>query len=110
MSTSPSPSLPAHSTHLIVGSHVQRDGQTLAGLDAGQRGVQGELADRNAHALGPQVAQAQDPLPVRDNHRPDVVLRPDGGQVGSGIFVGWHKGWRDQARRVWGQRRSGEIR
>ena len=35
-----------------------------------------QLADRDAHALGPQVPQAQDPLPISHHHRPHIVLRP----------------------------------
>ena len=35
-----------------------------------------QLADWDAHALGPQVPQAQDPLPISHHHRPHIVLRP----------------------------------
>ncbi len=31
---------------------------------------------RNAHALGANVAEAQDALAVRDDHDPDIVARP----------------------------------
>ena len=44
--------------------------------DARARGVERELADRNPHAVGAQVAEAQDPLPVGDDDDADVLLGP----------------------------------
>ena len=45
-------------------------------LNAGQRGVEGQFAHRNAHSLDAQIAQAQNPLPVGDHDGPHVVLGP----------------------------------
>ena len=61
---------------LPVRPHIEGDGECLAGRDAGDGGVEGELAHGDTHALGPQVAQAQDPLTVRNHDTPHVMLRP----------------------------------
>lgn len=45
-------------------------------FDAGQRGVQRQLSDRDTHAMCTEVTQSQYPLAVRDDDRPYVVLGP----------------------------------
>ncbi len=45
-------------------------------MDARAGRVQRELADRDAHAVGAQVAQAEDALAIRDDDDPGVLMRP----------------------------------
>uniref|UniRef100_A0A1I8I0U8 Sigma non-opioid intracellular receptor 1 n=1 Tax=Macrostomum lignano TaxID=282301 RepID=A0A1I8I0U8_9PLAT len=59
-----------------VAANVQRDGQAVAGVDAGQGRIQAELANRDAHAVRAQIAQAKDSLAVCHHDGADVVLRP----------------------------------
>jgi hypothetical protein len=51
----------------VVGAHVQRDRQADRRIDAGAGGVQRQLADRDAHAVGALVAEAEDALAVGDD-------------------------------------------
>ena len=62
--------------YLIIRTDVQRDRQTLAGLDTRERGVKRELANRYAHTLGAEVAETKDTLAVGDDNGAHVVLRP----------------------------------
>jgi hypothetical protein len=48
----------------------------VARIDAGRGGVDGDLADGNAHAPRALVAQAQDALIVRDDDEPHVFAPP----------------------------------
>jgi len=48
----------------VVGAHVKHDGQHSVRCDATRRAVQREFADRDAHAVYAQVAQAQDTAAV----------------------------------------------
>ncbi len=57
----------------VVGPHVQHDRQRPLGADPADERVQGELADGDAQAAGPLVADAQDALAVGDDD--DVHLR-----------------------------------
>ena len=59
----------------IVGPDIERDGQRQRRMDAARRRVQRELADRDGHAAGALVAEAQDPLVVGDDDEPDVLVR-----------------------------------
>ena len=61
---------------LPVGADVEGDGEELVRGDAREGGVESELAHGDAHALGPQVPQAEDPLAVRHHDGPHVILRP----------------------------------
>ncbi len=45
-------------------------------MDAGARGVERQLADRDAHAVRAEVAQAEDPLAVGDDDDRGVAVRP----------------------------------
>ena len=58
----------------VVGADVQTHGQTERGMDAGPGAVKDELADRDAHAAGALVAQAEDALVVRDHDQADVAV------------------------------------
>ena len=61
---------------LVVRAHVQADGQGMARIDARRSGIDGDLADRDAHAACTLVAQAQNALIVRDDDEPHVLARP----------------------------------
>ncbi len=58
----------------IVGAHVEEDRQGARRVDAAQRGVQRQLADRDANAADALITQAQNPLHVGDDD--DVDLPP----------------------------------
>src|SRR5512135_2464459 len=47
-------------------------------MDARAGGVQGKLAYGDAHSVRTEVAQAENPLPVRDDDDADIVVRPVG--------------------------------
>ena len=53
---------------------VERDRQAERGVDPRRGGVERELADRDSHAPGPLVAQAEDPLVVGDDDQADVLV------------------------------------
>ena len=57
---------------LVVGAAVEGDRKGQARVDARPRGVEGELADGDAHAPGSLVAEAEDALVVGDDDQPDV--------------------------------------
>jgi len=59
---------------LVVGPHVERDGQREGRVDPGSRGVDGELADRDPHPACTLVAQPEDPLVVGHDDQPDLLL------------------------------------
>jgi hypothetical protein len=60
----------------VVGADVEHHRQALRGVDAGACGVERELADRNAHAAGAEVAEAEDALTVGDDDHRHVPVRP----------------------------------
>lgn len=61
---------------LVAGADAQHHRQALRGLLAGARGTQRELGDRDGHAAGTQVAQAEEALAVGDEgHRHLAVGR-----------------------------------
>jgi hypothetical protein len=60
----------------VLGAHVQGDRQAAGGVDPGACRVERELPDGNAHPVGPQVAQPQDPLAVGHHDDRHVLLRP----------------------------------
>lgn len=60
---------------LVVRADVQQDRQRTGGVDAADRRVQAELADRDAHAADALVAQSQDALSVGDHDDVHVVVR-----------------------------------
>ena len=61
---------------LPVGADVEGDGEELVRGDAREGGVESELAHGDAHALGPQVPQAQDPLTISHHYGPHIHLWP----------------------------------
>ena len=52
---------------LVVGADVQHHRQAELRVDAGAGGIERELADRNAHAVGAEIAEAEDALAVGDD-------------------------------------------
>ena len=61
---------------LVVGADVDQHRQTLRGVEPRTRGVEGELSNGNAHAVGPEIAQAQNALAIGHNDHADVPARP----------------------------------
>ena len=61
---------------LVVGADVEHHRQAAPRMHAGAPGIERELADRDAHAVRAQVAQAEDALAVGDHDDADVALRP----------------------------------
>ena len=61
---------------LVVRSHVECDGERESRMHAGAGRVERELADRNAHPMRAQVAQAEDALTVGHHDDAHVLLRP----------------------------------
>ncbi len=53
----------------VVGADVQHHRQAVFRVDAGAGRVKRKLADRNAHAVGAEVAEAEDALSVRDDDK-----------------------------------------
>ncbi len=52
---------------LVVGAGIQHDRQALPRMNAGTCRVQGQLADRYAHAVGAEVAEPEDAFAVGDD-------------------------------------------
>ena len=61
---------------LVVGARVEVHGQQVLRRHTGASGVELQLADRDACAVCPEVAQAKDSAAIRDADEPDVLLRP----------------------------------
>ena len=57
----------------VVGADVEHDRDAAAGVDAGGRGVEAQLADGDLDPADPLVADAQDPLGVGHHQQVDVV-------------------------------------
>ena len=73
------PGVPLPEVHLVaeqpevVGADVEDDRDRPTRVDAGRRGVEGQLADRDLDAADALVADAQDALGVGDDEQVDVV-------------------------------------
>src|SRR5947209_7992621 len=61
---------------LVVRPGVDEDGQRVLRRHASRRGVERKLANRDPHAVGPEVAEAENSLAARHDHAADVALRP----------------------------------
>ncbi len=61
---------------LVIGAGVEVHRQQALRRNAGRRGVQLQLADGDAHAVGAQVAQAEDAAAVRHADDAHVLDRP----------------------------------
>jgi hypothetical protein len=61
---------------LVIGAGVEVHRQQALRRDAGRRGVELQLADRDAHAVGAQVAQPEDAAAVGHADDPHVLHRP----------------------------------
>ena len=60
----------------VIGSRVQKDRQCLFRGNAAAGGVEREFAHGDAHAAGPEVAQAQDALAIGHDDDAHVAVRP----------------------------------
>ena len=60
-------------SRLVVGADVEQDRQRRRGMDAGAGRVERELADRDPHAAGALIAEAEDALAVADDDHLDRV-------------------------------------
>ena len=74
----------------VVGADVEQHRQRSRRVDATDRAVQRELADRDPHAARAEVTEAEDPLAVRHHDHVDigVVTQHVVEQVGDAIAVG----------------------
>jgi hypothetical protein len=61
---------------LVVRAHVQGDRQREMRRNAGASGVERQFADRDAHAVYTEVAEAQNPFAVSDDDEAHIGLRP----------------------------------
>ena len=59
---------------LVIGAEVEADGEAVARVDARRRGVQRDLALADAHAVGPEVAEAEDAFAIRHDDDAYVAL------------------------------------
>ena len=59
---------------LVVGADIEQNRQTPFGADAAEGGVEGHLANGNAHAAGALVAQSQDAFAIAYDNAPDVIV------------------------------------
>ena len=86
------PGVPGAEVHVVVeqlqvvGAHVQHDRQHPARVDAGGRGVHGELADGDLDPADTLVADAEDALGVGGDQQVNVI-RPETGVAQGGFDV-----------------------
>ncbi len=60
----------------VLRTGVEHDREAFGGIDASTGGVEGQLADRDPHAVGAKVAETEDALPVRGHDHGNLVRRP----------------------------------
>src|SRR3974390_351507 len=61
---------------LVVGADVEDDRQRGRWMKSGAGGGERQLADRNAHAAGALIAEAEDTLAVADHDGLDAIKTP----------------------------------
>ena len=66
--------------NLIVGADIENDRQAVLRRHAGAGGVERELAKRDAHSAGAEIAETEDALAVGDDDEAHVLFRPVGQQ------------------------------
>lgn len=66
---------------MIVGANVEHDRKRAFRGHAGAGCVEGQFADRNAHAADAQVAKPQYPFAIGRHDEADVIDRPVGNQL-----------------------------
>ena len=68
---------------LVSSSEIEADGEGLERVDTGASSVQGQLADRNTHAVDSEVTETEDTAAVSDNGDLNIVgpVLDDGGKV-----------------------------
>ena len=70
----------------VVGADIKHDRQAELWMDAGAGGIKRQLADRNAHAVGAEVTEAEDALAVGDDDQFGLV-GPVGQELGDAAAV-----------------------
>src|SRR5262249_53756559 len=60
---------------------VENDGQTVLRRHTRAGGVEGKLADRDAHTAGAEIAETKGALAIGDNDEAHVLFRPVGKQL-----------------------------
>jgi hypothetical protein len=58
---------------LVVGSQIEGEGQSAVGVDTGASSVQGQLADRNTHAVDTKVTKTENTRTVSEDGDVDLV-------------------------------------
>ena len=58
---------------LIIGADVEQDRQRGRWMQPGAGGVERQLADRNSHAAGALIAEAENALAVADHDGLDAI-------------------------------------
>lgn len=61
---------------LVVRAHVQSDREDSMGRDAARCAVQRKFADRNAHSVSAEIAQAEDATAICNHDDLHIILRP----------------------------------
>ena len=61
---------------LVVGAGIEIDGQQALGRHTGRGGVELQLADRDAHAVGAEIAEAEDAAAVGHADEAHILLGP----------------------------------
>src|SRR5205814_8108197 len=60
----------------VVRTHIESNRQTLEGRNATARAVQDQLAYRDTHSVGAEIAQTQNSLAICHDNHPDIALGP----------------------------------
>ena len=61
---------------LIVRADIENDRQAVLRRHAGAGGIERELAERDAHAAGAEIAETEDALAVGDDNEAHILFRP----------------------------------
>ncbi len=67
---------------VVIGAHIDGDGEALMRRDASAGGVERELSDGDAHAVRAQIAEPKDTLAVGHDNHADIIVRPVGQHIG----------------------------
>ena len=61
---------------LVVGANIQHDGHAMRWVYARAGGIKRELSDRNAHAIGAEIAEPEYAFTVGHDNDLDILVRP----------------------------------
>ena len=73
---------------LVIGAHVEQDGQAVLRGNAAESGIESHFADRNANAAGALIAEAEDALAVADHDAAHIVIARVGEHLLHAMLVG----------------------